>query len=470
MWAKVFSEDNPMTPLQFLFVLRARYKLALFTMFAVVVIAQAASFLQPKQYIATTSLVVDVRSPDPVAAMLAPLNLATQVEIINSDRVAQKVVKNLKLDENPSAKEQWIEKTEGKGRLEVWMADRLKRKLTAQPSRDSTIISISYTAADPVFAATVANAFAQAYVDATIELKVEPARQFARWFGEQGKSLRENLEKAQARISAFLQEKGLVAKDEQFDNETARLNELSQQLTAVQAHMTITQSRQRSGNAADTLPEVMQNPLITGLKTEIARQEARLQEMAVNLGKNHPQYQRMESEVAALKQQVDAETRHITRSFATTRTVGKDTETELKAAIEAQKKKLLALKSVRDELAVLQRDLAAAQSAYDAVIGRLNQTTLESQVTQANVSVLTPASEPIEPLTSKLFRNPWITILLGALAGIGVAYTLEMLDKRVRSVHDLKEMLQVPVLGVIENGRSRARLTFARRSIALLAK
>lgn len=459
-----------MNPHQILLIVLARYKVALFTMLAVVVIAQAAIFLLPKQYIATTSLVVDVRSPDPVAAMLAPLNLATQVEIIKSDRVAQKVVKNLKLDEDPTAKEQWLASTQGKGRLEVWLANGLTRGLSALASRDSTIISISFTAADPVFAATVANAFAQAYIDATIELKVEPARQFARWFGEQGKSLRENLEKAQAQITAFHQEKVIVAKDEQMDNETARLNELSHQLTVVQGQITGVQSRQRSGNAADTLPEVMQNPLITSLKTEIARQEAKLQEMALNLGKNHPQYQRMESEIAALKQQVEAETRHITRSLATTRTVGKDTETELKAAIEAQKKKLLELKSVRAQLAVLQRDVDAAQGVYDAVTRRFNQTTLESQATQANVSVLTPASEPIEPLTSKLFRNPWITILLGALAGIGAAFMLEMLDKRVRSVNDLKEMLQVPVLGVIENSRSRGRLTFARRSTALLLR
>jgi chain length determinant protein EpsF len=459
-----------MNPHQFLLVLLARYRVALLTMLAVVVIAQVASFLLPKQYAATTALVVDVRSPDPVAAMILPLSMSTQIEIINSDRVAQKVVTNLKLDEIPTVKEQWLENTQGKGRIEVWMADRLKRRLSAQPSRDSTIISLTFTAADPVFAATVANAFAQAYIDTTIELKVEPARQYARWFGEQGKALRENLGEAQARLSAFQQEKGIVVREEQMDSETARLNGLYQQLTAVQGQMTATRSRQRSGKDADTLPEVMQNPLINSLKTEIARQEAKLQEIALNLGKNHPQYQRMESEITALKQQVDAETRHITRSFATSTTVGKDTEAELRAAIEAQKKKVLELRSVRDQLAVLQRDVDAAQGSYDAVNRRLNQTTLESQITQANVSVLTPASEPIEPLTSKLFRNPWITIILGALVGIGVVFMLEVLDKRVRSVHDLTEMLQVPVLGVIENSRRRGRLSLARRSMALLAK
>ena len=94
-----------MNPHQFLLILLARYKVALLTMLAVVVIAQAASFLLPKQYTATTALVVDVRSPDPVAAMFLPCpDMATQVEIINSDRVAQRVVKDLKLDENPTVK------------------------------------------------------------------------------------------------------------------------------------------------------------------------------------------------------------------------------------------------------------------------------------------------------------------------------------------------------------------------------
>ena len=459
-----------MNPSQILPVLKARYKVALLAMLAAVGIAQAASNLLPKQYIATTSLVVDLRPPDPVVEILMPRNVATQVEIISSNRVAQKVVRHLKLDENPAMKERWLTSTEGKGNLEIWIAELLKKGLLVKPSRDSTIIYISFTAADPVYAATVANAFAQAYLDATIELKVEPARQYARWFSDQGRMLRENLEKAQARVSAFQQKKGIVSRDELMDSETAKLRDLSQQLTSVQTEMTSIQSKQRSGQSADTLKEVMQNPLITSLKTEIARQEAKLREIALNLGRNHPQYLRMESEIAALKQQVEEETRHVTRSLTTSRSVSRGTETQLKAAIEAQKKRLLELKSERDQLAVLQRDVDAAQGAYDAVIRRLNQTTLESQITQANVSVLTPAVEPTEPLTAKLFRSPLITIILGILVGVCAAIGLEMIDKRVRSVHDLAEMLQVPVLGVIGNGRKRGTPAIAQRSTALLTR
>ena len=457
-----------MNPLPFLLILRARYKIALVTLLLTVAVAIAVSLNLPKQYTATASVLVDVRSPDPIAAMLMPSNLSTQVDIINSERVSRGVVKMLRLDESPVVKQQWMEATKGMGKLEVWLADRLLKGLQVSPSRDSNIIIISYKGADPGFAAAVANAFAQAYIDTTVELKVEPARQYALWFGDQGKTLRENLEKAQTRLSAYQQEKGIVAREEQLDTETAKLNELSSQMTVVQAQTNDARSKQKSGTAADSLPEVSQNPVISGLKSEIARQEAKLQEAAVNLDKNHPRYQRMQSEIAALKQKLEAETRHVTSGFSTSRTVGMDKESELKVAIAAQKQKLLALKNKRDQLAVLQRDIDAAKSAYDSVTTRYNQTSLASQSTQTNVSVLTQAVEPLEPSFPKpLYTTLLMSIALGVAFGGGAAFMLEMFDKRVRSAHDLAEMLQVPVLGVIVHAKRRSRLAFWRRGTAL---
>jgi len=215
-----------MTFHQFLLLLRARYKIALFLLLSTVGIAVALSLLLPKEYTATTSVMVDVKSPDPIAGMMLPAlvmpgYMATQVDIINSVRVAQKVVKMLKLDERPMAREQWLEATEGKGRLDVWIANSLQRKLDAKPSSESSVLNIAYKAADPVFAAAVANAFAQAYINATIELKVEPAKQYAEWFGEQGKSSRDNLEKAQTKLSEAV--KKLFAGGSPIDHEYAIL-------------------------------------------------------------------------------------------------------------------------------------------------------------------------------------------------------------------------------------------------------
>lgn len=460
---------------QFLLILRARYKLVIFTLLGTVMATLVVSLVLPKEYTATTSVVVDVKSPDPIIGMMlpgmtAPGYMATQIDIIQSDRVAQKVVKLLKFDENPAVRQQWMEATKGQGKLEVWMAGLLLKKLAVKPARESNVISISYKAADPGFAAAVANAFTQAYIETNIELKVAPARQYAQWFGEQGKSLREILEKAQAKLSEYQQEHGIVAIDERLDNETAKLNELSTQLTIVQGQTSDAQSKQRSGSASNTLPEVVMNQTIGALKVDIARQEAKLQELAGNLGRNHPQYQRAESEIATLKQKLEVETRHITRGFATSRAVGRDKETELRNAIEAQKKKLLELKHRRDEVAVLMRDVDAAQKAYEAVSLRFNQTSLESQSTQTNVSVLNPAALPVEPSSPKILLNTVIAVCLGMMLGVGAAFLREMADGRVRSAGDLAEILQLPVLGVIQKQQriGHTRLAFLRRKTALL--
>jgi len=456
-----------------LLVLRARYKIALVTLVVTVTAALAVSLLLPKQYSARATVVIDVKSPDPIAglmlpALMMPGYMATQVDIIESQRVAQKVVKMLKLDENPAVREQWLEATGGKGKLDEWLAQLLRMRLKVRPARESSVVSIDYTAIDPAFAVVIANAFAQAFIDTNIELKVEPAKQYSLWFGEQGKMLRDSQEKAQARLSEHQQKYGIVATDERLDSETAKLNDLSAQLTVVQGQTADAQSKQRSGSAADTLPEVVQNPMILTLKGEIARQEGRLQDSAVNLGKNHPQYQRMVAEIAALKRQLEAETRHITSGFSTSRAVSKEKEAELMAAIVAQKNKLLELKSQRDQLAVLTRDVDAVQKAYDAVTQRLNQTGLESRSTQTNVSVLTPASAPNTPSSPKILLNILISIVLGSALGIGAAFLLEMRDRRIRSAEDLVEMLQVSMLGVIGRAKGRSRLALGYRKPALV--
>ena len=465
---------------QFLLILLARRRIAGYTLLATVITALAVSLLLPRQYTSTASVVVDVKSPDPIAGvvmagMSMPGYMATQMDIINSQRVARRVVRLTRMDESPTVREQWIEDTEGKGKIETWMATLLSKKLEVKPSRESNVIEIAYTSKDPGFSAAIANAFAQAYIDTAIELKVEPARHYAKWFQEQGAISRDALERAQARLSEYQQATGIVANEERLDAETAKLNDLSAQLTQAQAQSVDANSKHKS--AGDTLPEVMQNSLVLNLKFDIARLEAKQQELAGNLGKNHPQYQRTESELQSLKQRLEAETRQIASSIGTSGRISKGKETELLAAIEAQKKKLLDLKGERDQLVVLQREVDTAQRAYEVVSQRATQSSLEGNSTQTNLSVLTPAVEPLESSSPKIFLNTLLAIVLGTLLGVGAALVVEMLDRRVRSLEDLELTLGLPVLAELSPARQAAnwwlRLTRrvpARSRISLVAQ
>jgi uncharacterized protein involved in exopolysaccharide biosynthesis len=147
-------------------------------------------------------------------------------------------------------------------------------------------------------------------------------------------------------------------------------------------------------------------------------------------------------------------------------------EANLRSSIEEQKSKLLEIRSERDQLAVLQRDVDAAKNADDAVTKRLTEQELASHATQANVAVLTPAAPPLEPS----FPKPLPKILalaagLAIVAAFAAAFLLEMLSRRIRTPGDLAAVLPLPVLGVLtRSGRSSRLLQLPRSSPVLLAR
>lgn len=464
-----------MNPQSLLLVLRARYKVAIIVAILCMVGGMSANELIPRRYVAETVVMVDTRSPDPVAALFSPgggggSSLATQVDIVKSDRVGRKVVRMLRLDDDPNVRQLWQAATGGKGKLEDWMSGLLRKGVAVNAARDgSSMLTISYQAGDPVFVAAVANAFAQAYIEASVELKVEPARQYSQWFGDQAKALRENVEKAQAQLSEFQREKGIVATDDSLDNEHAKLRELAARLTAIQAEIRDAQSKQRAGATdARSMPEVAQNPAVASIRGSINQLEVKMKEAESNLGVRHPQYLRMASELAELRNRLDEETRLATSGFSSSRTVGISREAELKAAIDAQTKKILTMKKERDEIAVLQRDVETAKRAYEAVTARLTQTNLESQATRTNIYVLNPAIEPVEPsFPMPRSKALLITLIAGILLAAAAVVGLEFLDRRIRTTNDLADMLQLPVLAEIGPSRPPRRLPFFRAAKAL---
>jgi uncharacterized protein involved in exopolysaccharide biosynthesis len=303
-----------------------------------------------------------------------------------------------------------------------------------------------------------------------IELKVEPAKQYARWFGEQGKNLRESLEAAQARLAAFQQRKGIITRDEALDAETTRLNELTSQFTAAQTEGVEARSKQRSAANAEILPDVLSNTVIQGLRAEIARQEAKLKDAAGNLGRNHPQFRGMEAELAELKARLAGEMHNVAGSYSAARSVGASKETELRTAVDGQRKKLLALHADRDQLAVLQRDVDAAKNAYETVERRYNHTSLESQATQTNVFLLRPALEPHSPSSPRPLRDCGLALLGAILLGLAVALVRELLDRRVRCVDDVTHLLEMPVLVILARGPKKDLLAGAPQLARLTVK
>jgi len=445
----------------FIAIVRARLRILLLVTAATVLTAVVISLLLPKKYVATASVVVDAK-PDPVSALIypglaSPAFMATQVDVLGSDRVAQRVVRDLKLAESPEIRQQWQDATQGAGTVEQWLVDSLKANLDVQPSKESNVISVVYKAPDPRFAAALANAFVQAYIATSLELQVGPAKQYNNFFDDRAKSARAALEAAQARLTGFQRQNGILVDDERMDVETARMNELSSQLVAMQGLSAESSSRQAQANGAagDRLQEVLLNPVIGQLKADMARSEAKLQELSTRYGDNHPQVVETRANIAELRVRIDAETRRVTGGATVTNTINRQREAETRAALEVQRAKVLRMKAMRNEAAVLQRDVETAQRAFEGVSARLTQSGLESQTTQNNVNVLSPATAPVKPSSPKILVNVALSMVVGLIFGTGIALLLELRDRRVRGVEDVMDALKLPILGVMPKPGTR---------------
>lgn len=446
---------------QFLLILKARAKIILVTFGITVMTTLVVSLLLPKSYMATTSLVLNYKGMDPVTGMSLPAQLmpgymATQIDIINSRKVGIKVVEQLKFAESAAAQEQFNEATQGKGDIKDWFADQLLKNLDVKPSRESSVIEISFKGSDPEFAAAIANAFALAYQQTSIELKVEPAQKAAEFLGDQTKGLRTNLEEAQLRLTKYKQEKGLTSESHNLDVESARLNDLSSQLVMAQSQSYDATSRQQStrGNG-DASPDVAANPVVQNLKMQISLSEAKFSELSQRVGVSHPQYQSAQAELNKLKSQLIEATNSATSSISGSARISQQREAELRAALTAQKARVLELNLSRGELSVLERDVDSAQRALDTASQRFTQTTLEGNVNQTDIAVLNPAIAPQEPASPKVLLNTLLSIFLGTLLGVGLGLLAEMLDRRVRSRDDIAELLEVPVFSVSQTKPSK---------------
>lgn len=458
---------------QFLSILRARWAVLAAVLALTVGTTVVVSLLLPKQFSATAAVVVDAK-PDPIAGIAYPVTtlayMSTQVDIIKSDRVAQKVIKNLNLADDPQVRKQWLKSTDGQGAIESWLVGALQKPLDVTPSRESNVIGVTYTADDPQFAASLANAFVQAYLDTAVELRVDPAKRYSTLFTSRSKELRENLERAQAKLNDFQRERGIIVSDERLDGENARLNELSTQLVMLQALSAESTSRsaQAGGTGADKLQEVLNNPVIASLKNDLSRAESRLQELNTRLGDNHPMVVEARSSVRDTRSRLDSETRRVTGGVGISNTINRQREAEVRAALEQQRARVLKLKEVRDEGMVMLRDVESSQRAYDEVNTRLNLSSLESQASQTNVYPLSQAVPPNKASSPKVLLNVAVAIFIGGLLALGAVLLLESMDRRVRVLADVSETIGLPVLGVLPKA-GQTRLVQGRTRMPVLA-
>ena len=448
----------------FLAVLRARWLPAVIGFVVVMAAAVAHVALAPRIYLAQSTLLIDAK-PDPVSSLLygsgtSPALINTQLEIIRSDRVAERVIQNLKLTDAADMRAMWKDSAKNGIALQDWLVNVLQNGLEAQVARPgSSVITVGYHAMDPRFAATAANAFVRAYLETSIELRVDPAKQYSGFFTDQMKESRDALTAAQVKLSNFQKEHGIIGTDDRMDIETGRLNQLSTDLVTVQGEQATASTRaaQVRGNPSES-SEVLANPTIAGLKNDLRMAELKLDELTGRYGDKHPMVMDARAAVADLKAKLARETSTVTTAVSGNANASSARVQAARAALDEQRNKVLALKELRDQGNVLAQDVANAQRSYDLVMTRASQTNLESQNRQSNATIISQANAPAEPSSPKVLANLLMGFVAAVGVGLGLALLLEQFDKRVRTTSDAVDFLGLPVIGIMPSPNMNRRL------------
>jgi chain length determinant protein EpsF len=446
-----------MTATQLLLVLRGRKWQIVQIVACLAVLTLVVSLIMPKTYVAEASVVISSITTDPVSGSeqpqeLLPSNLATQLDVMASRAVALRVIDKLDLTHNAYFKEKY-DAAAPNGTIGDWVADRLLLKnLTVIPPKEGNVIGVALAGYSPQFAADLANAFAEAYLETHLELKLQPIKRQAAWFTAQLNDLRKNVDRAQDRLSDYQRSKAVFGTNDKIDVENAKLMEISDQLTAAQSEMYGYQTRLKQMNEAlkrgqlEELPEIQGNVLLQTLKANLVAAEAKLAQTSSSFGNNHPDFISAEAQVKELQRKLLAEVDTVKGSIAQSAEISARKEAELRHALEAQRDRVLALKQEQDELDSLKREVADAQMAYDAGNQRSTQVSLESRLDQSNIAILNTAVPPMKKARPKTLLNLALAIFLGLMLGTGWALIREMSDRRIRSPRDVVEATGFEIL------------------------
>jgi chain length determinant protein EpsF len=451
-----------MNPQQLLQLLWARRRL-MAAVFGVILLGTMALILGvPRSYTAQVSLIADGKGMDPVTGSALPQQaldsvIATQVDIIRSHNVALRVVDALHLAADPMLRREFLAGPIG-APIRDWMADRIVAHLDAVPSRESSVIAIHYTDRDPPTAAERANAFATAYMQTELDLKLDPARRQADWFQNQVRDLRAAVETAQQRLSEFQRHSGLAGIDEHdshLDVENARYAEISTQLVTAQAALADARSRlaqvdhARQRRELDQLPDLIGDTSLQTLKTDLARAQANLADVAERYDVNAPPYRSALAQVDELKRKVAAELETAIGSIRQQADISQQRASELQHTLDAQRARIQQLQQARDTLSMLTRDAEDAQKSYDAAMQRAGSVKLESRLDQSGVAILSWAVPPTHPSRPRPLLYLLAGLMLGALFSVGSAVLAEVFDRRVHGAADMAELDDAVLLAEI---------------------
>jgi len=392
----------------------------------------------------------------------------TQYKLLQSRGLAERVVKNLRLIDDPNfnpGRASLLPSSSAPNATADMdatalggLAGRVLGGIEVNPIRNTRLVEISYTATSPDLATRIANGIADAFIDWGVETRFATVGRASNFLASQIEAIKQEIQDKEAQLQAYSRRSDIVALDPSSNVTLQRLEGLNRDyVTAVSDRITKEARYQElSSSPDDAVADTFSGGLIAQLHGDQMKLE---RDYATKLNTYKPDWPAM----LELKAQIDKGRQHLADATQEMVAKARDSakaeyqgaqrrEEALTAELKHQKSDAMQLNSAAVEYNNLKVEVSTRRTLLDELVKRQSETEVTARLEgtrDSNVMIVDRALVPSGAYRPSLQRNLGLGLVLGFGLGLGVAFFLEYLDRTVKTPEDVDRILGLPLLAVI---------------------
>ena len=380
-------------------------------------------------------------------------DLNTQMKIIESARLTQRVVERLKGDDLKAFLLPYENDQTGGS-----VADILANNRKALLQRLTLIVTISYQHQNRLIAAKIANFYAEEYINHNLAMKTLESSKAIDDLKATVVEQQKRVEKMASDLQDFREKTIMVSLDQRKDIVNESLKSANSQLGATKSLLSSAEVRlnqlkelQAKGGDPTDLPFIASNSLINNLTSQLATQKIALATLQEHYRSGHPKY------IQAANSLTQTE-RELKRAVAT---ASAQVESEYQNALRNSQQQQLELTKRRQESLDLdraaleynnrERELKTNEQILQTIVGRSRETTMTSSISSQNARIVDIAVPSMEGkfISPNIPLNLGLGVVGGLGLGLAFAFLVAFLDDRVKSSYDVEAVVGLPLIGII---------------------
>ncbi len=443
-------------------VIRIRWRLVLLAFLAVLITAAIVTYFQPREYQSSVFMEVKSTAENPrIFGVGNETNLPihdpqlapTVFQVIQRTGVLYPVIEQLKL------REKW-----GGGRaISLEQAyQKLRSKLEVDEVRNTDLLQISVFDVNSQEAADIANKIVDVYQDTRVEEEKEIMSRAVKTMDEQVTKQRARVDEARAEMARIRDEEHIVDLNPEVTEDTqAPVNDVIRkqeiQVNDVEGKVAMLSSRleqieKLKGEDLMRMLPTLDIPDATLQKVLASYQDAVATEallLNLGLGENHPKVKAQRATQQVFMRQLEQQTNSIRSALQKNLKSAEATRDQFRKHLEEIDAKQLQTKNLSANYTRAKNNYIKEKLLLDGVRTRAQTQTMELAMPRFAVSIKQKAEPPSFPARPRVGLNLMLGALVGLVVGLGLAFFIEYLDTSVKTMEDVEDLLDVPVLAII---------------------